>query len=159
MDQRTIFKVSEMVGPSRTPKPFRGMGMGSLGQTGPQFLDASGNPITSVQSGQPYGFNVPGYSSVWLILIKDGQQVYNALFSVPMALHTAQDSEIGFWQAQAYDPNSGQSLGATTLQITAASAAGAGAGVTTWLSSLTTTEKLVGAGAILFLLTRKKGRA
>lgn len=158
VDQMTIFKVSEMVGPSRTPRPIRGMGMGSMGATGPQFLDASGNPITSIESGQPYGFNVPGYSSVWLILNKDGQQVYNAILALPMALHVAQDSEIGIWQAEAFDPSTGQPIGSVAqFQITAAGASTATtSGAAAWLANLTPTEKLVGAGVIAFLLLRKK---
>ncbi len=162
MNQVTLFKVSEMVGPSRTPQPMRSAGYDSLagmGASGPQFLDASGNPISSIESGQPYGFNVAGYPSVWLTLNKNGGQVYNAILSLPMALHTAQDSEIGTWQAIAYDANTGQLIGSTTFQITAAgTSTGTTSGLTAWLANLTTTEKAIGAGAILFLLTRKKGR-
>jgi hypothetical protein len=157
----SLFKVSEMVNPSRTPQPIRsaGAGFAGMGAAGPVFLDASGNPISSIESGQPYGFNVPGFSSVWLVLNKDGAQVYNAVFSVPMALHTAQDSEIGTWQAIAYDANTGQLIGSTTFQITAAGAStGTTSGLTAWLANLTTTEKAIGAAAIVFLLSRKKGR-
>jgi hypothetical protein len=156
----TLFKVSEMVNPSRTPRPIRsaGAGFAGMGAVAPVFLDASGNPITSIESGQPYGFNVPGYSSVWLQLNKDGVQVYNAVLGVPMALHTAQDSEIGTWQAIAYDANTGQLIGSTSFQITAAGASTGTGGITGFLSTLTTTQKAIGAAAVLFLLTRKKSR-
>lgn len=161
MDPMTMFKVSEMVQPSRSPAPVRAVGFSLAGMRGtnPQFLDANGTPISSIESGQPYGFNVPGYSQVWLVLNKDGQQVYNANFPLPMALHQAQDSEIGTWQAIAYDSNTGQLIGSTTFQITAAgSGTGTGSGVTAWLSSLTPTQKVLGAAGILFLLSRKKGK-
>lgn len=157
MDQHTLFKVSEMVGPSRTPRPIRSAGasLAGMGAVAPVFLDASGNPISSIESGQPYGFNVPGYTSVWLILNKDGTQVYNAALALPMALHTAQDSEIGTWQAIAYDANTGQLIGSASFQITAAGSATGTGGITGFLSTLTTTQKAIGAAAILFLVSRK----
>lgn len=161
-DTMTNFRVSEMMGPSLTPKPVRsagaGFGLGDLGAPSPQFLDAGGAPISTVESGQPYGFNVPGYSNIWLILTKDGAQVYNASFALPMALHTAQDSEIGTWVAMAYDPVNGSAIGSTTLVITAAgTGTGTSTGLMAWINGLTPTQKALGAGAILFLMTRKKG--
>ena len=94
---------------------------------------------------------------MWLVLNKDGQQVYNASLGVPMPLHTAQDSEIGTWQAVAYDLTTGALIGSVSFAITAAgSGTGTASGISAWLANLTTTQKALGAGAILLLLTAKK---
>jgi hypothetical protein len=158
-DTRTRFKVAEMNMASNSPLPVRGFGMSGLGAVAPAFVDAQGNPISSIESGQPYGFVVPGFQSVWLILNKDGTQVYNASLAVPMALHTAQDSEIGTWQAVAYNLIDGSLIGSVTFAITAAgTGTGTASGISAWLANLTTTEKAVGAGVILLMLAKKKGR-
>ena len=61
---------------------------------------------------------------VYLIMSKDGQQVYNALFSVPMGLYTSTSDNIGSWIADVYDPVSGAPLGQATLAILPAGGAG-----------------------------------
>lgn len=159
MDLMTNFKVSEMRAPSASPKPVRsvgfGVGLGAMNAPAVQFLDATGAPITTVESGQTYGFDVPGFPSVWLILTKDGAQVYNATLALPMALHTAQDSEIGAWTAAAYDPVNGQLIGTTSLTITpAGTGTGTSTGITAWISGLTPTQKALGVAAVLFLASR-----
>ena len=115
------WKVAEMTQPSR-----RLAGLRAMQTNQPYFTDASGNAITQIQAGGAYNFTVAGWEGkqVYLIMSKDGQQVYNALFSVPMGLYTSTSDNIGSWIADVYDPVSGAPLGQATLAILPAGGAG-----------------------------------
>lgn len=155
------YKLNEMMQPSRSPAPVRGVGLDNLAGLGQAatvaFTDASGNPTTTVEVGNPYGFIVSGYTSVWLIMSKNGQQIFNSQLAVPMALHMSQQSEIGQWQATAYDLNTGATLGTASINIVAAGTSTGTGGASAFFANLTPTQMLIGGAAILFLLTRKRG--
>lgn len=155
-------RMYEMIGPSLSPKPPRGT-MGQANTGGPVYLDTNGNPITSIQCGGSYTFDVPGsgLTQIWLTLFKNGTKTYDGLFPVPMPSYvTTCENDIGQYQAVAYDPTSGISLGQTTMTITAAGTTpgSTGGGILSTLSNLSTTAKFALAAGAYFLLVKGKRR-
>lgn len=117
------YKVSEMMVPSMGPRPPRGTLGAAASQ--PVFRNASGAVITSIECGQPYTFDVPGYSHIWLTMKKDGQQTFDGQFSVPMPSYVASCvTDPGTYQAIAYDLDSGMVLGTATFVVLPAGAGG-----------------------------------
>lgn len=141
------FKVNEMMQASQPP----GVAPGTLGAltVQPVFKDQNGNPVGSVQVGQAYTFEVPGYTHVWLILTKDGQQTYNGPFDVPMPPYTAVDYDIGKYVATVYDPDNGAPIGAAAFQVVAKGASPSATG------GLSTTWLLAGAAALYFFMRKR----
>jgi hypothetical protein len=160
-------KFYEMISPSLTPRPPRGT-LGQANTGGPVYLDVNGNPITAIACGGSFTFDVPGsgLSQVWLTIYKNGSKGFDGLFSIPMTSYvTTCDSDVGQYQAIAYDPASGIVLGQTSMNILPAGSVvpggppppgGVPGGITSWLSRLTTTEKLIIAGGALLLFVRRK---
>lgn len=152
------FKNYEMSWPSMSPAPPRGtLGAAALQ---PVFMDTSGNPITAIVCGGAYTFDVPGASNgqIWLTMNKNGQQVYNALFNVPMPSYTSTcANDVGTYQVLAYDPVTGILLGQTTFQVLPAGSAPPPAPGTSILSSLSTPE-LIGIAAAAWFLFFRKGK-
>jgi hypothetical protein len=161
MGLREYQKVSEMTMPSLSPLPQAGM-LGSA-PTPPVFYDANGNPITCCVCGDSFTYDVPGsgLSQIWLIILKNGVQTFNNLFSIPMAPYTTSCSnDVGQYQHLAYDPNTGILLGQTTFAILPAGqscgpspiAAAGGPSLLTTLENLSTPAKVALAiGAYLLL--------
>jgi hypothetical protein len=146
--------VAATLGPS--PGGIRGL----RAAPGPQFQDVNGNIISSIACGQPYVFDVPGYSSVNLVLLKNGAPDFSGGFNVPMPPYTANCmTDPGVYQATAYDQVSGANLGTVTFTVeqpTGTTGAITGT-VNSIFGNLSTTE--IAAGAILLLLLlKKKGR-
>lgn len=88
----------------------------------PQYMDASGRPISAIPCGTPYTFDVPGYHQVWLDQTHNGQPGYSGLFPVPMSPYTANcDGELGTWLNTVYavTPQGGRGsfIGSDSLQI------------------------------------------
>lgn len=149
--QYVQFKVNNARAAVLGPSPGGIRGLRAI--SGPQFQDVNGNVISSIACGSSYVFDVPGYSTVHLVLTKNGLPDFDGGFDVPMAPYQANCmTDPGVYVATAYDPSSGANLGTTTFTVTGAT------GVTSFLSGFTTTELAVGAGLVLFLLMRKKGR-
>ena len=156
------FRQYEMTWPSLSPRPPRGT-LGAAALT-PVFLDVNGNPITAIVCGGAYTFDVPGApgGQIWLTMTKDNQQVYNALFGVPMPSYVSScANDVGTYQVLAYDPVSGILLGQTTFQVLPAGSqvptGSSTSGISAWLSSLSTPMKIgLAAVAVLLLKGKKK---
>jgi hypothetical protein len=126
---------------------------------GPQFRDLNGNVISTIPCGEPYVFDVPGFSVVNLALSKADANgnfvtpVFNGSYNVPMSPYTSSCvTDPGIYLATANDANTGAYLGNATLTITP------GGATSTIMAGLSTTELAIGAGILLFLFTRKKGK-
>jgi hypothetical protein len=151
------YKVSEMMVPSLGPRPPRGTLGAAASQ--PVFKDASGSVISSIECGQPYTFDVPGYSQIWLTMKKDGQQTFDGQFSVPMPSYVAScATDPGTYQAVAYDLESGIVLGTATFTVLPpGSPAPGGTPGTTGTVSATVSPALIVAGLVgLWIFTRRK---
>jgi hypothetical protein len=59
------------------------------GLSGPVFKNSAGQVISSIVCGQPYTFDVPGYTRVWLRQYKNGQVNFDGIFPVPMSSYMA----------------------------------------------------------------------
>lgn len=137
-------------------------GLGAYGS--PSFFDAANNPITVIQCGQPYTFDVPGFSpgQIWLDQTKNGQPWFSGPFSVPMPSFSADCvSQPGVYVnavSTVIQGQRGQPIGQTTLTVL--SPAAGGTGLQNVLGGMSQTQMLaLGAvGIALFLrLTKKKG--
>jgi hypothetical protein len=118
-------RLAEMILPSQlVQRGVRHAGRTGLGAPGgPAYMDLNGNPITSVICGGSYTFDVPGYSAVWLIIQKNGVQVFSAQFPLPMPSYMSSCSDnVGYYLVSAYDLQTGQLIGTTQLTILPASA-------------------------------------
>jgi len=142
------FRVNEAIRPSLSPV-LRGLGDAASPITGqPRYFDINGNTITKIACGQPYMFEVPGYTNISLRVTKDGVETFNGPFVVPMAPYTSNcDYDPGQYEATASDLSTGQVLGKTTLTITGGSI----------FSSLSPTTWLLIGSAALLLFRRKRG--
>jgi hypothetical protein len=154
-------RMFEMIGPSLSPFPPPGT-LGQANTRSPTYFDVNGKPITSIQCGGAFTFDVPGsgLNQIWLTIYKDGTKTYDALFSIPMPTYvTTCEADIGNYQVIAYDPASGIVLGQTSMVITSASgmpSPSSGGGIVSWLSNLSTPAKLALAGGAFFLVRKKK---
>lgn len=143
------FKVNNARAAVLGPSPGGIRGLRAI--SGPQFQDTNGNVISTIACGQSYIFDVPGYSSVHLVLTKNGLPDFDGGFNVPMAPYLANCmTDPGTYVATAYDQSSGANLGTTTFVVTGAT------GIQQVFAGFTTTELAVGAGLLLFLVMRKK---
>lgn len=143
-----------MVAPSFAPKAPAGLsGYGlNLGATGPRFFDSSGATITTLPCGVPYSFEVPGYTQVFLHQEKDGVVTYDGMFAVPMLQYSAIcGQEEGAYMTTVYDPVSGAIIGSAPMTIT-----GPASTTGSFLSSISPTLLLVGAGALLLFMRKGK---
>lgn len=141
------FRLNEAIRPSLSPVTIRGVSGLRQASTGPRYFDVNGNTITAIQCGQPYLFEVPGYTQVWLKVTKDGKTTYDGLFNVPMPAYTSIcETDPGHYETIALDPSTMNEIGRTTLDVS-------GGG---FLGLSTTTLLLIG-GAALLLMTRKRG--
>lgn len=141
------FRLNEAVRPSLSPVTrLRGMrGLGDV--AAPRFFDINGNTITTIACGQPYMFEVPGYTAIWLQLVKDGKLTFDAPYEVPMPPYTSNcELDPGSYEAIVLDPSTKQEIGRTTLKVTGGSLFG----------GLSNTTLAIGAVGILFLLSRRK---
>jgi hypothetical protein len=149
------YKLAEMMAPQQSPKPARGT-MGAAA-TDPVFKDVNGNPITSIACGGTYTFDVPGYSQIWLTMLKDGVKTFDQLFSVPMPSYVSScANDVGTYQVVAYDPVSGMVIGKTNFTVLPSS--GAGQSVSSFFGSLTPIQIGIGAAVLFFMLKGKKRR-
>lgn len=95
------------------------------GLAAPTFYNSAGAPIVSIQCGQQYTFNVPGYSEVWLTQSKNGNPGYNGPLPVPMNPYTANcGTEVGTYVNAVFTVDRsggvakpGQPLGTVTFQV------------------------------------------
>lgn len=155
-------RMFEMIGPSLSPAPAKGT-LGQANTRQPTYLDVNGKPITSIPCGGSFTFDVPGsgLNQIWLTIYKDGTKTYDALYSIPMPGYvTSCESDVGTYQVAAYDPQSGISLGQTSMIITPA---GGGVpspspigNITSWFSNLSSGMKLALAAAGIFLLMKTR---
>jgi hypothetical protein len=148
------YKLAELMTPSGSPLPPRGT-LGAAA-TSPVFQDMNGTVVTSIACGQAYTFLVPGYNQVWLTMMKNGQKVFDGLFSVPMPSYVSScASDPGTYQAIAYDPTTGIVLGTTNFTVLPST--GAGQTISAAFANISPTMLAVGAGVLLLIL-KKKGR-
>lgn len=161
MDLLDYYKVSEMMVPSMAPRPPRGT-LGAAASA-PVFKNAAGAVITAIECGQPYTFDVPGQSQIWLTMTRDGNQTFNGQFSVPMPSYvSACATDVGTYNAIAYDLASGMVLGQTQFTITPAGSGGVppGGGNTPPVGTVSAqiSPLMIVAGlAALYFLVGKKG--
>lgn len=115
-----------------------GNGGGGNGGAGAavQFLNAAGQAITQTTCGETIGFDVPGFSEVWLVQTKDGEPQFNGPFHVPMQpyqLNCATDAgqyiAAVYQRAQSGGPDPGPLIGSARLVVQYPPAGGNGGGV------------------------------
>lgn len=136
------YRLNESTWMSRSPG-MRGLAQGA----GPIFRDAAGAEIASVECGQAYTMEVPGYTQVQLQLIKDGLVTFNSAFDVPMPLYsTVCATDVGHYEVIAIDMATGEEIGRTVFDILPSSSVFGGISNT----------MLIGGAALAFLVLRKK---
>lgn len=164
MELLDYYKVSEMMVPSMAPRPPRGT-LGAAASN-PVFKDPSGAVISSIECGQPYTFDVPGYTRVWLTMTRDGNQTFNGEFPVPMPSYVSScATDVGTYNAIVYDLTSGIVLGQSQFVIHPAGSGGVtppggpGTGpLPPGTVSATISPLMIAAGLVgLYLFTRKSG--
>ena len=96
-----------------------------LGGLGAYYLK-NGQPTSTYYVGDTMGFNVPGYSQVWLTQVQNGSPQYNGPFNVPMPAYVLQSRDIGTFQATVYEltpqGKQGKLIGTDSVQVLAAPA-------------------------------------
>jgi hypothetical protein len=135
-------------------------GLGGLGA--PTFYDANNRPITSIDCGMPYTFDVPGYTTVWLENTFNGQPNYAGPLPLPMPSFVADcASQVGSYVYTLYELANGAKgnlIGQTTFQVLPApSIAGNIASVVSGMSSTQKIALLAVGAAVVMRLT--KGRS
>jgi len=107
-----------------------GGGGGGAGAGAVQFLDTNGQPISQAVCGDTIGFDVPGFSEIWLIQTKDGEPQFNGPFNVPMQAYQLNCStDAGHYIAAAYQrassgPDPGPLIGSAELIVLQQSSGG-----------------------------------
>lgn len=93
------------------------------GLGGPVFKNTSGQIITAIPCGQPYTFDVPGFSQVWLEQSRNGSPTFNGPYAVPMPSYIADCvRDVGTYQNNVYeiaDGKKGAAIGGAVFQVTA----------------------------------------
>jgi hypothetical protein len=93
-----------------------------LGGLGAYYLK-NGQPTSTYYVGETMGFNVPGYSQVWLTQVQNGSPQYNGPFNVPMPPYVLQSRDIGTFAATVYEltpqGKQGKLIGTDTVQVLA----------------------------------------
>lgn len=96
------------------------------GYLGAYYLK-NGQPTSSYQVGDVMGFNVPGYSQVWLDQTQSGNPQYSGPFNVPMPSYVLQARDVGTFRASVYEllPNGqkGKLIGTDSVVVQGAPAA------------------------------------
>lgn len=91
-----------------------------LGGLGAYYLK-NGQPTSSYFVGDTMGFNVPGYSQVWLTQTQNGNPQYNGAFNVPMPAYVLQARDVGTFAATVYEltpqGKQGKLIGTDTVQV------------------------------------------
>jgi len=112
-----------------------GPGGGAGGGAGAvSFLNAAGQAITEATCGDTIGFDVAGFSEVWLVQTKNGEPQWNGPFNVPMQpyqLNCATDT--GEYIAAVYEraqsgSDPGPLIGSARLIVNYPPAGGGGGG-------------------------------
>jgi hypothetical protein len=118
----------------------------------------TGNPTTQVLCGEPYTFEVTGYAQVHLWLSKDGTAIYDAPFTVPMPDYIAScTSEVGHYEAVAFDVNTGEEIGRTILDVLPNPSIPSG-GIGSIFANIPMPVLLVGGFILLKAFSKKKRR-
>jgi len=108
-----------------------GTGGGAIA-AGVRFTNSAGQAITSAVCGDVIGFEVDGFSEVWLVQMKDGAPQFDGAYTTPMAGYVLRcNDDVGVYQAVAYQRVSsgrGPLIGSATLTVRAADTAGGGSG-------------------------------
>jgi hypothetical protein len=166
-------RLAEMLLPSKISTGWPAAGRTGLGQAqGPRYTDVNGQPISSIVCGGTYSFDVPGHNHVYLIQVKNGQEIWRGSFPLPMSKYTSTcANDVGAYVSTVYDLTTGQNLGSASMNVLAADGTtspppGAPPGgplpgvspIATWFSNLSSTSILVIAAGILFLMGGKKGQ-
>ena len=140
-------RVAEAIRPSLSPLGVRGLGQAAVG--GARFFDLQGNTITSIQCGQAYMFEVPGYTDVWLTVTKDGNVTYDSGFSVPMPAYTADcTTDPGHYEVIAKTPDGNTEIARAVLDVLPS--ASLISGIPNWALA-------AGAVGLLLLARRRRG--
>jgi len=84
----------------------------------------NGQPASVLYVGDTMGFNVPGYSSIWLEQTQNGTTQYSGPFNLPMAPYTLLPRDAGNFQASIYELTAagtrGKLIGTDSIQVLAA---------------------------------------
>lgn len=67
----------------------------------------NGSPASSYNVGDVMGFNVPGYTQVWLDQTQNGSPQYSGPFTVPMSPYVLQSRDVGTFNASVYELKNG----------------------------------------------------
>jgi len=80
-----------------------------------------GQPVSVLHVGDTMGFNVPGYSQIWLDNKQNGVTQYSGPFTLPMPLYTLLPRDAGVFQATVYEltpqGTKGKAIGADSIQV------------------------------------------
>jgi hypothetical protein len=82
----------------------------------------NGQPASSYVVGDTMGFNVPGYSQVWLEQTQNGNPQYTGVFNLPMAPYVLQSRDVGAFNASVYEYKNGvkgRLIGTDSVQVLA----------------------------------------
>ena len=71
----------------------------------------NGQPTSVLYVGDTMGFNVPGYSKIWLDQQQNGAAQYSGPFSLPMAPYTLQTRDEGSFSTSVYELTPGNTKG------------------------------------------------
>lgn len=116
---------------------------------GPRFLDLSGNVISEIACGQPYQFDIPGYSQAYIRVYQNNTLTFEGVHDIPMPPYTSVcETDVGRFLVQAYDPTTYAELGEASLNITGGSGLPFGLSTTGLLA-------IAGVGLLLFSRGRK----
>jgi hypothetical protein len=81
----------------------------------------NGQPASVLYVGDTMGFNVPGYSQIWLDQKQNGTTQYSGPFNLPMPAYTLLPRDAGYFQATIYalnpDGTKGNAIGADSIQV------------------------------------------
>ena len=81
----------------------------------------NGQVATVLTVGDVMGFNVPGYSKVWLEQTQNGQTQFSGPFNLPMSPYTLQARDIGTFAASVYEltpgGTKGKIIGTDSIQV------------------------------------------
>jgi len=84
----------------------------------------NGQPTSVLYVGDTMGFNVPGYTEVWLDQFQNGALQYSGPFTLPMSPYTLQARDVGSFSASVYQIKNGKKydlIGNDQIQVLPAS--------------------------------------
>jgi len=89
---------------------------------GPTYYNMDGQPITDALCGSSATFNVPGYTRIWLSLLKDKTLNFDGPYDLPMPAYIFSCStDVGVYDVAVYEIDAndqkGKLIGQTTFTV------------------------------------------